>query len=28
VYRVDKKPLTIIAVVHGKRDLAAVLPER
>jgi toxin ParE1/3/4 len=28
VYRIDKKPLTIIAILHGKRDVEHLLKER
>jgi antitoxin ParD1/3/4/toxin ParE1/3/4 len=28
VYRIDKKPLGIIAILHGKRDVEQVLKER
>ena len=28
VYRTDKKPMTIVAIVHGKRDLQHILKER
>jgi plasmid stabilization system protein ParE len=28
VYRIDKKPLGIIAILHGKRDAEQVLKER
>jgi len=28
VYRVDKKPLSIVAILHGKRDVEQLLKER
>ena len=28
VYRIDKKPLTIIAILHAKRDVEQLLEER
>jgi plasmid stabilization system protein ParE len=28
VYRTDKKFLTIVAIIHGKRDIKSVLTER
>jgi plasmid stabilization system protein ParE len=28
VYRIDRKPLIIIAILHGKRDVGKVLNER
>jgi len=28
VYRIDKKPLTVIAIVHAKRNLESLLPAR
>jgi plasmid stabilization system protein ParE len=28
VYRTDKKPMTIVAIVHGKRDVQHILKER
>ncbi len=28
VYRIDKKPLTIVAIVHGRRDVPNMLQER
>jgi plasmid stabilization system protein ParE len=28
VYRIDQKPLTIIAILHGKRDVDKLLHER
>lgn len=28
VYRIDKKPLTVVAILHGKRNVEQLLPER
>jgi plasmid stabilization system protein ParE len=28
VYRPETKPVQIVAVVHGRRDVAKILPER
>jgi hypothetical protein len=28
VYRIDRKPLTVIAILHAKRDLEQLLKER